>query len=288
LELIMPFTFIETADGQMLKVRVDDDGILVHTDNGDDFSAMPAGVATNADHADVADTADAPTDATAFTATLNAATSSLKGLESAADKAAADIANARWEVTQAAFLKSKVPQLTSDFQYMKCGQYPLGSINTAVASTNATTTVGGAIGAGAGSYSVIGCPVFQDGKTFFGFVARGKLAVTTTGHTATIGLTNSASNHDIGVKSNFDTDATHYLLAAAGTETVGTIVNNGGIHDFAVTGDGTNIKLWVDTVQAASIAQSGETTQAYFPLNSRNTIAADAQTLKFGYSYVEP
>ncbi len=192
-----------------------------------------------------------------------------------------------WYQAQAAFLLSKIPELT-EFGFQKLGQYNLGSIATATGFANSAAMEGGGESAGAGVYTCLGSDIYQNcnaGK--FGIVFRGILAVTITAKSASLGLISSGAAHQLAVRSNFDTDATHYLFAVAGTEHVTTVVNDGLIHDFAITGDGTNVKLWIDGVLADTEASSGV---AIEPLGVyiQNTTAGNAKSSKFLYGYIAP
>jgi hypothetical protein len=202
------------------------------------------------------------------------------------DAGAVSTVDNTWFDQQKAFLISKVSQLTG-FGYIKCGQYGLGA---AVASTftNAAAIEGGAIGNPASGAVTFGGPVFQNCQTGkFGIAFRGKLAVTITGSFAEIGIINSAASRHGGVMSQFDTDATHYCLSLAASNTATSVVNDGGIHDFALTSDGTTLTLWIDGASATTRATSGVTAEALAPMVN-GTTAGQAAAMQVCYGYVAP
>lgn len=193
-----------------------------------------------------------------------------------------------WRNRWSNFIRSKVPQLNA-FEYQKLGQYDLGAIGTGTGSAATASMVGGGIIGTAASYTVLGTDIYQNGKTFFGFNFEGIIAVTATTKSATLGLTNLAASTFLGARSEFDVDATHYILRAAGSNSIGTVVNDGLIHNFTVTGNATTVMLWIDGASygGAGIAQSGITTEALSAC-IQNTTAGDGKASRFLYGYVHP
>ncbi len=213
-------------------------------------------------------------------------TTANKVVTAIADNGAVSTVDNTWFDQQKAFLISKVSQLTG-FGYIKAGQYPLGT-TAAAGFTEAVAIEGGAVGNPAGGANVFGGPVFQNCQTGkFGLVFRGKLAVTITATFAELGFINGAASRHGGVMSQFDTDATHYVLSLAGSNTATTVVNDGAVHDFALTSDGTTLTLWIDGVSATTRATSGVTAEAVAPM-ANGTTAGQAAAMQICYGYIAP
>lgn len=79
------FAFLQTADGQLIKVRVSDDGVLQSTVNGSDFLDMPAGGTGNPVQSVTSATPNAVNNTDPTAPVINDSTATNAGTMSAAD-----------------------------------------------------------------------------------------------------------------------------------------------------------------------------------------------------------
>lgn len=192
----------------------------------------------------------------------------------------------QWIYNNENFMRGLIPQLTK-FTYVKIGSNPV----VGTATTNMGSTEGGAKTFAAGA-SYITSTVFQTCKTGkFAFAFRGKFAVPVGGRNALAGLTNVAGTHDIMFGWITATDATKYIFIADGTISTSdttTLVVDTAQHDHVVTGDGSNLRYYVDKVLYVTRAITTNVVDEPMMTLLSNTAAGDMELSDYLYGYIAP
>lgn len=224
--------------------------------------------------------------------TVRAATASLSGYLSAADKAKVDsLANGGWFDTEKAWLQTVCPWAT-EFSAIKIGQVPIGRAATA---TNDGLVEGGGLSPSASPVS-FGDSVFQLPKT--GRVCleyRVKFVVPISSHISEVGINNNAASHSVwfgGLPSGSGGDATHYSFVITGASSTiaasTTLIDATAFHNDAMTFDGTTYTLWHDHVAILTqTTLTNLTDEAMGPFQYSAT-AGDSIATKLIYGYVAP
>ncbi len=197
-----------------------------------------------------------------------------------------------WAAAQGSFITSLIPQITA-VDYIKIGQYGLGTTAAVSAVTSANIEGGGLTAANAG-VNTFGSPIFNVAKTGKWAISMyGKLAVPVVGRISFLGLTNVGGTHNVGVYSDQAVSATNYLMEIVGAgTTTGTSVAATAITAtykwFTLTGDATTISMYVGSVLVANTTTLTNLSDEPLELVVSNTIANDAIITAAVYGYVLP
>lgn len=239
--------YLRTSAGQLIGFEASTDGTIQQSPNGDDstFDDMPAGTATSAA------TADAPADATTFTAALNVATTALPGLQSAADKIAmSGIDLGSWYGARAQEMLVAVPEITQ-FKTFNIAAYG----PSATAPTFDGNIEGGAfcpLDSGVGIFLTRSlCQKMKTGKGVAAWRAKG--LAPGAAEVSWTGFGNAGQTHVTALQRTGGV-ANWQLLVVGTTAVTGTIAADTAEHNFMLAWNGTNIRLFVDNVLAATLS----------------------------------
>lgn len=192
-----------------------------------------------------------------------------------------------WIADQEEFITGLIPQITN-FGYMKIGELAFGGTSQA----NDGAIEGGGKTMQANVSTWFSSSIFQTCNTGkWAFAMRAKYAAPVAGRTAAVGLSNTAAAHDIIVGTRHSVSATNYVLLVDGTtstEDDSGVARDANLHDFVVTGDGTNLKLYIDsTLRVTRAIGTNVVDEATFVFGF-NTVGGDAIFSAFLYGYVAP
>lgn len=168
-----------------------------------------------------------------------------------------DLSGGAWGAAAKAFLQSKVATLSS-FEYLHAGWYSLGSGGLAGLTANDALTPGGGKGnAVAGGAMGFGHTIVQAAKTgVFGIYGRAVMQAPTAAKVTRFGLCTTAATARIVIGTDNSVSAANYYRQVEGTTAATAVAHSAGYHNFAITGNATNIEFWVDGASAGSIAAS--------------------------------
>lgn len=230
----------------------------------------------------------APSNATAFTATLDVATASLKGLESAADKIIVDgVSLGAWGGARRNEMLAVVPQLT-EFRAFGFDAFPA----SATAPTFDAGMEGGGVQAGASASPIfITRSLFQTAKTGKGAIVWHGVYGTPTGtDVCDLGLINLGGTHHIAIRRKAIATNTHWFLNTFGgattTEVAGTIVADTNPHNFMLAWNGTNIRFYVDNAISATLTDLTQVSDEALCCYLFNDAASTIKCSKIAIGYI--
>lgn len=221
---------------------------------------------------------------------IAAATTSAAGSLSAADKVLLNgLTAGNWYGLRKAEMLAAVPQLT-EFKYVTVGVEPFGVSPSA--SVNIGTAEGGSMTGADTTVTSFASPIFQTPKTGkWAIVFRAKLTGPTSGKNNQVGIVNVGETHNVIAGSIFADDATHYVLrifGAGSTEVVSTTVGDGALHNFMLTGNGTNVTLKVDNVQVATTSTLTNLSDEAMGPFLFNTTSGQTSVTQVAWGYIAP
>lgn len=166
----------------------------------------------------------------------------------------------------------------------------LSLMGSTLAGTADGATEGGARTGGAGVPAFMTTSIFQTPKTGKWSVAmRAKLAAPVSGRGIAVGLINGAGSHDIFCGSYFAVSQTKYVLLCDGTSSTTDITTTNVdalYHVFCLSGDGTNVRMYIDGVIAATRAIGTNVVEEPVYVALFNTTVSDAIMADCIYGYI--
>ncbi len=218
---------------------------------------------------------------------IDAATDSLPGSLSAADKTFIDYLAARWENAQAGVLGALIPGLS--FEAMKFGLAGSGAITASLAAQSGDALIEGGGITGPGGYRMLGLTNYQamlSKKWAWGF--EGTLPVVGTDE-SDVGYFGAVAGHYVAFNTNVANDATHvcFLLANGGTPTkiVTSLVADNVKRTYSATFDLTTVKVYANGVQIGSTATLTQLGDFAAAPTVYCTVATNAKITKWIYGY---
>lgn len=196
-----------------------------------------------------------------------------------------------WPAAQYDFIHALMPALTG-FQYLSAGQLPQGA--TAVPSTSDGAVEGGGRTAANTGIGWLTASVFQTVKTGQGaFAFRARFLAASAGQTNAVGIGNAAGSHDLIVGALSGVSTTNYGLAADGTASDDVdlnVPNDLAFHDFVVTFDATDFKVYMDgsTTPVGTLAIGTLAVDEPYYLFITNTVSGETVWTDCLYGYVKP